>query len=65
MIQKVLCVGIGLVLATAVCPAVFAAGQAKYFVLVVWDGMRPDFVSPEQHSGIDWQADDGDEPAGG
>jgi len=47
MIQKVLFVGIGLVLATAVCPAVFAAGQAKYFVLVVWDGMRPDFVSPE------------------
>ncbi|MDR3459091.1 MAG: alkaline phosphatase family protein [Verrucomicrobiae bacterium] len=24
-----------------------AAGQAKYFVLVVWDGMRPDFVTPE------------------
>lgn len=24
-----------------------AAGQAKYFVLVVWDGMRPDFVSKE------------------
>lgn len=24
-----------------------AAGQAKYFVLVVWDGMRPDFVSAE------------------
>jgi len=47
MIQKVLFVGIGLVLATAVCPAVFAAGQAKYFVLVVWDGMRPDFVSEE------------------
>ena len=23
------------------------AGQAKYFVLVVWDGMRPDFVSRE------------------
>src|SRR5258705_5740387 len=47
MIQKVLFVGIGLVLATAVCPAVFAAGQAKYFVLVVWDGMRPDYVTPE------------------
>lgn len=28
-------------------PNLFAAGQAKYFVLVVWDGMRPDFVSPE------------------
>ena len=24
-----------------------AAGQAKYFILVVWDGMRPDFVSAE------------------
>ena len=24
-----------------------AAGQARYFILVVWDGMRPDFVSPE------------------
>ncbi len=28
-------------------PAVHAAGRAKYFVLVVWDGMRPDFVTPE------------------
>ena len=27
-------------------PALFAAGRAKYFVLVVWDGMRPDFVTP-------------------
>jgi arylsulfatase A-like enzyme len=24
-----------------------AAGRARYFILVVWDGMRPDFVSPE------------------
>jgi arylsulfatase A-like enzyme len=24
-----------------------AGGRSKYFVLVVWDGMRPDFVSPE------------------
>lgn len=35
----------GLLLAPA--PAVLAAGHAKYFILVVWDGMRPDFVSPE------------------
>jgi arylsulfatase A-like enzyme len=28
-------------------PTLLAAGQAKCFVLVVWDGMRPDFVSPE------------------
>src|SRR5512134_1703900 len=25
--------------------ACFAAGQAEHVVLVVWDGMRPDFVS--------------------
>jgi predicted AlkP superfamily pyrophosphatase or phosphodiesterase len=24
-----------------------AAGQAHYYILVVWDGMRPDFVTPE------------------
>lgn len=28
-------------------PDAWAAGRAKYFILVVWDGMRPDFVSPE------------------
>ncbi|MEI6198019.1 MAG: alkaline phosphatase family protein, partial [Verrucomicrobiota bacterium] len=38
-------IGCALVLATA-APA-GAAGRAKYFILVVWDGMRPDFVSPE------------------
>jgi len=31
----------------ALVPSVFAAGQAKYFILMVWDGMRPDFVTPE------------------
>ena len=30
-----------------VVPAAHAAGRAKYFILVVWDGMRPDFVTPE------------------
>lgn len=35
-------------LCAPVCTApLLAAGQAKYYVLVVWDGMRPDFVSPE------------------
>jgi len=37
----------GLILLLAVAPAARAAGTARYFVLVVWDGMRPDFVSPE------------------
>ena len=30
-----------------IVPNVFAGGTARYFVLVVWDGMRPDFVSAE------------------
>ncbi|TAL06169.1 MAG: alkaline phosphatase family protein [Verrucomicrobia bacterium] len=34
-------------IAFAVSLPVFAAGTAKHFVLVVWDGMRPDFVTPE------------------
>jgi arylsulfatase A-like enzyme len=36
-----------LLLLLASAPASSAAGHAKYFVLVVWDGMRPDFVTPE------------------
>ena len=28
-------------------PPALGVGQARYFVLVVWDGMRPDFVTPE------------------
>jgi arylsulfatase A-like enzyme len=31
----------------ALTPALIAAGKGKYFILVVWDGMRPDYVSPE------------------
>ena len=34
-------------LVSLLAPSAYAAGQAKYFVMVVWDGMRPDFVSPE------------------
>jgi arylsulfatase A-like enzyme len=29
------------------CHAASAAGKASHVVLIVWDGMRPDFVSPE------------------
>ena len=38
---------VGLVFAPGLNSTAFAAGKAKYFVLVVWDGMRPDFVSAE------------------
>ncbi len=44
------CLRIGLVLGCAIAAApegLLAAGQARYFLLVVWDGMRPDFVTPE------------------
>lgn len=36
-----------LLLLLALAPASLAAGRAKFYVLVVWDGMRPDFVTPE------------------
>ncbi len=37
----------GFLLSPVLIAPLQAGGQAKYFVLVVWDGMRPDFVSPE------------------
>ncbi|WP_160164700.1 alkaline phosphatase family protein [Pedosphaera parvula] len=41
------CVLLLLLFGGLVTPVVHAAGQAKHVVVVVWDGMRPDFVSPE------------------
>jgi arylsulfatase A-like enzyme len=38
---------LGLVLTLAAPVAARAAGTARHFVLVVWDGMRPDYVTPE------------------
>ncbi len=38
---------LGLVFAGSFGTPILAAGSAKYFLLVVWDGMRPDFVSPD------------------
>ena len=38
--------GLSLCLASLLAPAPVSAGQAEHVVLVVWDGMRPDFVSP-------------------
>jgi arylsulfatase A-like enzyme len=40
--RLVFCLAVALMLA----PASQAAGTAKYYILVVWDGMRPDFVTP-------------------
>lgn len=30
-----------------IAPASFAAGKAEHIVVVVWDGMRPDFITPQ------------------
>ncbi len=38
----------------AVAPAVMAAGRARHVVVMVWDGMRPDFVS-EQNTPTLWK----------
>jgi arylsulfatase A-like enzyme len=34
-------------LSVAVVPPVLANGKAQHVVLVVWDGMRPDFIKPQ------------------
>ena len=31
----------------AFAPTAMAAGKARHVVVVVWDGMRPDFVSEQ------------------
>jgi arylsulfatase A-like enzyme len=36
-----------LFLALVLSPVVFAAGKAGHVVVIVWDGMRPDFISNE------------------
>ena len=36
-----------LFLALTFTPLAFAAGKAKHVVVIVWDGMRPDFISQE------------------
>src|ERR1043165_9180237 len=47
MIRYIFVALFGLVFAPGFSATSLAAGKAKYFVLIVWDGMRPDFVSPE------------------
>lgn len=47
MFRYLILVLLGFSFAPGVPSSLFAAGKAKYFVLIVWDGMRPDFVSPE------------------
>jgi len=34
-------------LSSVFAPLVFAAGQARHIVVVVWDGMRPDFITEQ------------------
>ena len=38
---------LGLAMPLAAPSRALGVGQARYFVLVVWDGMRPDFATPE------------------
>lgn len=47
MFRGRLIVLLGLAFVWSLVTPSWAAGSAKYFLLVVWDGMRPDFVSPE------------------
>jgi len=47
MLQRLFVCLIGLGLTMTATSGLLAAGAARHFVLVVWDGMRPDFVTPE------------------
>lgn len=42
-----LLIAVALLLFVAATSPAAAAGKAKHIVVVVWDGMRPDFVTPE------------------
>jgi predicted AlkP superfamily pyrophosphatase or phosphodiesterase len=55
-IRQFLSVFIGLhaaLLGTSRAPALPAKGEAEHVVLIVWDGMRPDFITP-QHTPTLW-----------
>ncbi len=38
---------------------VSAKGQAEHVVLIVWDGMRPDFITPQYTPTLYWLATNG------
>ncbi|HUR44677.1 MAG TPA: alkaline phosphatase family protein, partial [Candidatus Saccharimonadales bacterium] len=40
-------------------PATHAKGEAEHVVLVVWDGMRPDFVSAQYTPNLYWLSTNG------
>lgn len=44
MLSRIFSIGVALI---SLLSAAHGAGAAKHVVLVVWDGMRPDFVSPD------------------
>ena len=45
--------------ALIVSPSAFAAGKAEHIVVIVWDGMRPDFISQEHTPTLYQLAHDG------
>ncbi|HEX4667560.1 MAG TPA: alkaline phosphatase family protein [Chthoniobacterales bacterium] len=44
---RILIAAAALLLFAAATPPAAAAGKAEHIVVVVWDGMRPDFVTPQ------------------
>ncbi len=45
--MRLIIIGLLVLLGCAFAPPALAAGKAKHVVVIVWDGMRPDFVSAE------------------
>jgi predicted AlkP superfamily pyrophosphatase or phosphodiesterase len=48
-----------LLLALTFSPSAFVADKAEHIVVVVWDGMRPDFISQEHTPALYQLARDG------
>src|ERR1043165_4435210 len=46
-------------LALAWAPLAQAKGVAEHVVVVVWDGMRPDFITPQYTPNLYWLATNG------
>ena len=59
MKKSLFCLAITLLAAVLPLPKIHAAGQAEHVVIVVWDGMRPDFVTAQYTPTLRQLADEG------
>jgi arylsulfatase A-like enzyme len=44
--MRLICIVLTVLLSAILTPMALAAGKARHVVVIVWDGMRPDFITP-------------------